>query len=425
MVATPHHRGIEKEIVQRILSLFVPEPPPFLSRNEYPYQSLQTTLLSYSFSQQNLCNVSLLHNHKQLYSLFRTLVEWPHLARHLVIELVNPPPPESMSEEWLDNLPAEEVCRLALLKDIMTSALAERNGFPGFLPQLQTFQLRVFGTFLYREMPDIISHLGAFPRLHTVELAGALVDGTHSNPHFESLFACKNLTRLEIAFCDPLGVLLLQPVTPIKATLTRLLKTHRARLTRVSLTWWNYNMARGDVDAQGNLIQQSHTVDGIDALSQLEHLEIDLHCLFGRSLVWSKIPDVLALRITEVIPRSLKSLCLFEVWRDLPFHLDVQQYSDNLVEALVEPQRSLLARGRALLTATRRLVVDRVLFDLYKNLESFPALKTIVFVPIQYPDGFTSRELHHYEFIFKFRQVEFKALPADRLTRMKWRPERC
>ncbi|KAK3687817.1 hypothetical protein B0T22DRAFT_510731 [Podospora appendiculata] len=464
IVPTATHREINEELVRRILSYLMPEPTDFLSQNNYPYHSLRTTLLSYSSSQRNLRNVSLackrlrditrpilftnvqLHNHKQLYCLFRTLLERPDLGRHiveeqelcemtlgtllcltvnlgqLVIELVNPQP--SDSDDWQDDRATAEVWRLALLTDIMASALAERDKFPGFLTKLHTFQLRLFGTFLYRHMPDIVSHLAEFPQLHSVELAGALVGGTHSNPYFESLFACKNLTRLEIGFSDPLGVRFFQPDTPIKTTLTRLLNIHKGRLNRVSLTWWHYNLAQGDMDLRRNLISHSHAVDGIDAISRLEHLEIDLHCLFGRSFVWSRLPDVLALRITEALPRSLKSLCLFEVWRDLPFHLDVR-YSDEFLEKLGEHQRSVLEPGRGLLKTTRALIVDRVLFDLYKNLEYFPALKTIGFVPIQYrdPDDFAFRQLHHYELIFKLRGVEFKTFAADRLTRMKWRPE--
>ncbi|KAM7195466.1 hypothetical protein V8F33_006636 [Rhypophila sp. PSN 637] len=68
-------------------------------------------------------------------------------------------------------------------------------------------------------------------------------------------------------------------------------------------------------------------------LHKLEHLEVDLHSLFGWARIWgmpdaallSKYPDrVNSTRVHDTIPtNTLKSLHLIENFTDLPIYLNI------------------------------------------------------------------------------------------------------
>ncbi|KAM7220165.1 hypothetical protein V8F06_004493 [Rhypophila decipiens] len=138
-------------------------------------------------------------------------------------------------------------------------------------------------------------------------------------------------------------------------------------------------------------------------LHRLEHLEVDLHSLFGWARIWGmsdgallrKYPDrANSTRVRDTIPtNTLKSLHLIENFTDLPIYLNLGApaettgiYHVNGVLAIsnMMVDEDMMEDEFKILAAARRKVMTHVVTDLLELVQpgAFPSLRTFVYTPI-------------------------------------------
>lgn len=322
-----------------------------------------------------------------------------------------------------------------ILQNLIAASLHNRDGGP--LRRLNALQFRTFdGNAFFYVPPDVpywISCLARLPNVTTLEIAG-LCNPTLAHPTAlpqpaaaqqpqqqqqqqllpNSLYGIllspnpNNLTRLELTFDMYSSI-------PVKQQLAQCLLMLRPTLRHLSVTFQgvinshNYLVVNSMLPTHGPIMSDDR-IDTLPLLDNLEHIEVDLHSLFGWIRLWTASPQDIQAQVPsrvgqadllrQTIPNGagtrLRVLHLIECWTDINIYLNLgapqSAYGPTYLSSTSLAQANLgvgPAAGQGdldLYGEARRKIRSNVLMDLGLMLEQglLPKLKKFVYTPITY-----------------------------------------
>ncbi|KAM7186414.1 hypothetical protein V8F20_011415 [Naviculisporaceae sp. PSN 640] len=294
------------------------------------------------------------------------------------------------------------------------ASVNNRNGQgPAPLQKLETIRFRRFLAAAIDHVPhDVPAWLSDFmklPQVTKLEIAGLTHPQLDPNPNLPVVYnglrailtspQVSNITRLELVFD-------VYHDKPVKSWLSPVLLGLRGTLKHLSVTFFGDTDSYNFMAATGSLqwhqeIMKHDRIDSLPKLNRLEHLEVDLHSLFGWARLWSlndqsildEYPErANSIYVRDTIPtQSLQTLHLIETFVDIDIFLNILAPDSTTNSSFINGSLVLNNLGsldhpedKQRMAAARRKIQTHVWNDLLLLVQQggLPSLKKFVYTPI-------------------------------------------